>query len=150
MMLVLMMSFVKFLWPMLRFFSCTYDQDSRTPTKNANSYTESYTKTCISIHQNKNSIIHVMNLSLQIPPKRKFGLYKKYERNKRCHVKEAWAKKRKREIKDAMPKKHEPKKIYDDEWKDSPCNTRGVILPPNTLALHEHSIIMSLLSCLLS
>jgi hypothetical protein len=43
---------------------------------------------------NNNSIIHVVNLSLQIPPKRKLGLCKKNMR----------------EIKDAMPKKHEPKR----------------------------------------
>jgi hypothetical protein len=42
---------------------------------------------------NNNSIIHVVNHSLKIPPKRKFGLCKNM-----------------REIKDAMPKKHEPKK----------------------------------------
>jgi hypothetical protein len=42
---------------------------------------------------NSNSIIHVVNLSLKIPPKRKF-----------------WLCKNMRKIKDAMPKKHEPKK----------------------------------------
>jgi hypothetical protein len=42
---------------------------------------------------NNNSIIHVVNFSFKIPPKRKFGLRKNM-----------------REIKDAMPKKHEPKK----------------------------------------
>jgi hypothetical protein len=46
------------------------------------------------------------------------GYAKKYEGNKRCHTKEAWAKKE-REIKDAMPKKHEPKKEKEKN-KDSP------------------------------
>ena len=44
--------------------------------------------------------------------KRSMGYAKKYERNKRCHAKEAWAKKKR--IKDAMPKKHEPKKEKKD------------------------------------
>jgi hypothetical protein len=51
---------------------------------------------------NNNSIIHVVNLSLKIPPKRKFRLCKNM-----------------REIKHAMPKKHKPKK-EKKERKDSP------------------------------
>jgi hypothetical protein len=51
----------------------------------------------------KNSIIHVMNLSLQIPSKRKFGLCKNISMPKSMRKKE-------KERKDVMPKKHEPKK----------------------------------------
>ena len=32
MLLIFTLSFVKLLWPLLRFSSCTHDQDSRTPT----------------------------------------------------------------------------------------------------------------------
>jgi hypothetical protein len=56
---------------------------------------------------NNNSIIHVVNLSLKIPPKRKFGLCKNMREIKDTMLKKHEPKKR--EIKDAMPKKHEPK-----------------------------------------
>ena len=47
MLLVITLSFVKLVWPLLRFSSCTHDQDTRTPTnKIADFYTESYAKTC--------------------------------------------------------------------------------------------------------
>ena len=47
MLLIFTLSFVKLMSPLLRFSSCTHDQNSGTPTyKNDNSYIERYAKTC--------------------------------------------------------------------------------------------------------
>jgi len=61
MLLVFTLSFVKLMWLLSRYLSCTHDHDSRTPrNKNANSHTESYAKTCHPSTKNNKYSIHVL------------------------------------------------------------------------------------------
>ena len=53
-----------YLWPLLRFSSCTHDQDSHTPTNKMLTLTRRVTtKTCFSIHQINTPLIFFMSLS---------------------------------------------------------------------------------------
>ena len=58
MLLVWALSFVKLLWPLLRFLSCAHDQDTRTPTNKMLTLTLRVTqKHAFSIHQNNTPFI---------------------------------------------------------------------------------------------
>jgi hypothetical protein len=81
MLLVWALSFVKLLWPKLRFLSCTHDQGTRTPTnKNTDSYTKSYAQHALFRPPNNFSIyLIMMSLSqkFHMPRKKDRGYAKK-------------------------------------------------------------------------
>jgi len=86
MLLVWTLSFIKLLWPSLRFSSCTHDQDTRTLiNKTVDSYTESYAKTCFFRPPN-NYYIHLSCVSLSkisYAKNNSMGYAKKRERKRK-------------------------------------------------------------------
>ena len=111
MLLVWALSFVKLLWPLLRFSSCTHDQDTRTPTKSiTDSYSESYAKTCFFCPPNNYSIrVSWVSLSKVSYAKKNSMGYAKKRETKNLHAKRhkrknacqrAWKKEKEKEKKE--------------------------------------------------
>ena len=85
MLLVWALNFVKLLWPLLRFSSCTHDQDTRAPTnKIADSYTESYAQTCFFRPLNNYSIQFIIcpSQKIHMPKRIVWAMLKKEKKQK--------------------------------------------------------------------
>ena len=106
MLLVWSLSFVKLLWPLLRFSSCTHDQDTRTPINKLQTLTLRVThKHAFSVHQIITPFIYYESLFQKVSyAKRIVWAILKKERNvhakrherKKMYAKEHEEKKRKR------------------------------------------------------
>ena len=107
MLLVWSLSFVKLLWPLLRFSSCTHDQDTCTPTNKPLTLTLRVTqKQDFSNHQIITPFIYHVSLSkkFHMPKRIVWAMLKKGKKKMPCqkawekkmHAKEHKEKKRKR------------------------------------------------------
>ena len=106
MLLVIALSFVKLLWPLLRFLSCTDDQDTRTPINKLLTFTLRVTqKHAFSIHQIITPFIYHVSLSqkFHVPKIIVWAMLKKEE------------KRRKRKI--SMPKGMREKNACQRAWR---------------------------------
>ena len=107
MLLVWALSFVKLLWPMLRFSSCTHDQDTHTPTNKLLTLTLKVTqKHAFSVHQIITPFVYHVSLSqkFHVPKRIVWAMLKKEEKKKKnIHAK-------KHERKKCMPKSMKKRK----------------------------------------
>ena len=78
------LSFVKLLWPLLRFLSCTHDQDTRTPTNKLLTLTLRVTqKHAFSVHQIITPFVYHVSLSQKFSYAKKNSMsYAKNEKRK--------------------------------------------------------------------
>ena len=115
MLLIFTLSFVKLLWPLLRFSPCTHDQDSRTPTNKMLTLTLRVTqKHVIFCPPNKNSIhLSWVLLSKVFICQKKVWGYAKKERETHEALKIAKEKEKKYGT-------HEGSKCWKERNKDSP------------------------------
>ena len=83
MLLVITLRFVKLLWPLLRFSSCTHDQDTRTPTNKMLTLTLRVTqKHAFFVHQIITPFIYHVSLSqkFHVPKRIVWAMLKKRKR----------------------------------------------------------------------
>ena len=89
MLLVVTLSFVKLLWPLLRFSSCTHDQDKRTPTNKLLTLTLRVTlKHAFFIYQIITPFIYHVSLSqkFHVPKRIVWAMLKKGKKRKRKKI----------------------------------------------------------------
>ena len=90
MLLVWALNFVKLLRPVLRFSSCSHDQDTRTPTNNLLTLTLRVTqKHAFSVHQIITPFIYHVSLSqkFHVPKRIVWAMLKKEKEKKNIHAK---------------------------------------------------------------
>ena len=96
MLLVWALSYVKLLWPVLRFSSCAHDQDTRTPTNKLLTLTLRVTqKHAFFVHQIITPFIYHVSLSQRFSyaKKNSMGYAKKRRKRKKYPCQKAWEKK---------------------------------------------------------
>ena len=140
MLLVITLSFLKLLWPLLRFSSCTHDQDTRTPTNKLLTLTlRVMHKYAFSIHQNNYSIhLSCPSLSkISCDKKNSMGYAKKREKEK-YPCQKAWEKKR------SMPKSMKKRKRKDRNKDSSYFQIKGIYSKERDSRSKQYKYILEL------